>query len=162
MNAQSSGELRIEKKTADRILAKTLRNSILFVILFAFITYIIVAATITRFTFTNLGVQYITTPIFEGGIAAEGDVVLATPGQENSFDFLSNLINSVKPHNNVVKVSVVEGNFGSPDWELYEDIIPTEDGLLTDQYIVECIEGCPEGEFIVINNNSILGSVSRF
>lgn len=162
MSNISGKELRIEKDTADRMVLKAFKNSVLIVFLLAIVVYLITASTIARYMYTtSIGLQYVTTPSFESGIAEPGSAVLVKPGSKNTFSLGENLMNSFIPHKNVAKVVILEGNFGAPDWKDYDGLEPTETGLLDNQYVAQCVLGCEPGAFVIIDDEAIIGSVSK-
>jgi len=142
----SASEVRIAKKIAYKIWAKKALRAILGLFVVALIGYALIAATMTRFVPTNLGVVEVVSPNFPGGQANPGTVVLIDPTK--SYDpknIFTNLLMAISPHANVLKVEILEGPYGTTNWDKY-DIDRAEDSPLDGEYVFKCLEGCGQGE----------------
>jgi len=154
---QAASEVRIAKSIGYRIIAKKAVRAVLWLLLLAVVVYVIIAGSMARYVATDLGTLKIVSTNFPGGQATSGTAVAIDPegGQDRSF--LKNILTAATPHGGVLIGEIVEGPFGSPDWDAY-GIDREQDAKLSNEYIFKCVEGCEvEGSFGVVSNDQIMG-----
>jgi hypothetical protein len=154
---QAASEVRIAKSIGYRIIAKKAVRAVLWLILLAAVVYVIIAGSMARYVATDLGTLKVVSTNFPGGQATAGTAVAIDPqgGQDDSF--LKNLLTAVTPHGGVLIGEIVEGPFGSPDWESYGIDLGSDDKL-SNSYVFKCLEGCEvEGSYGVVENDQIMG-----
>lgn len=156
-NTQSASEVRIAKTIGYRIIAKKAVRAVLWLILFGVIIYAIIASSMTRFVATDLGTLKIVSPNFPGGYAPIGTSVVVDPAGGHDGNPLNNLLTAVTPHGGILVAEIVEGPYGSPEWESY-GIDRERDSKLSNEYIAQCLEGCDsEDTYLVIRSDQIMG-----
>lgn len=152
----AASEVRIAKSIGYRIIAKKSVRAILWLMVLAVVVYGFIASSMTRYVATDLGTLKVVSPNFPGGNASKGTLVAIDPAGGHDGSILKNLQTSVTPHGGILIAEVVEGPYGSPKWKNY-DLKMDKDRVLSNEYVVKCVEGCQDLDFGVVRSDQIMG-----